>query len=315
MTAAVCTEDEFITLVSTKGVSQTAKFLGVGERKVHERRRKIEAKRGIIIRSPSNRSPTIALEEHPARRHETIKNGVVLIASDAHYWPGIVSTAHRAFVKFCKDIKPEIIIKNGDELDFPGISRHPSIGWEERPKVVDEIEAAKERLSEVEDASKNSRLYWTLGNHDSRFETRLATVASEYAKVHGVHLKDHFPRWRPCWSVWINNDTVVKHRFKGGTHATHSNTMWSGKTMVTGHLHSLKVTPLSDYNGTRWGVDSGTLADPYGPQFVNYTEDNSLNWRSGFVVLTFKDGELLWPEVVHVRKEGQVEFRGTVIEV
>lgn len=107
----------------------------------------------------------------------------------------------------------------------------------------------------------------------------------------------------------------MKHRYKGGLHATHNNTMWAGKTMVTGHLHSLKVTPLTDYNGTRWGVDSGTLAEPYGPQFRDYTETNPLNWRPGFVVLTFQSGQLLDPELVRVRSEGEVVFRGKVIEV
>ena len=150
---------------------------------------------------------------------------------------------------------------------------------------------------------------------NSRFETRLATVAPEYAKIHGIHLKDHFPDWEPCWSVFINDDVVVKHRFKAGIHAPHNSTMWAGRTIITGHLHSLKVMPITDYNGTRWGVDCGTLADIYGPQFGGYMEDNPRSWRSGFIVLTFRDGHLMWPEVVHVIGEGRVEFRGEIVEV
>jgi len=57
------------------------------------------------------------------------------------------------------------------------------------------------------------------------------------------------------------------------------------------------------------------IGKPWGSQAVNYTEDNPLDWRSGFVVLTFHKGRLLWPEVVHVIEEGKVEFRGKVIEV
>jgi hypothetical protein len=108
---------------------------------------------------------------------------------------------------------------------------------------------------------------------------------------------------------------VVKHRWKGGIHATHGNTSMSGKTMVTGHLHSLKVTPYSDYNGTRYGVDTGTLAEPDGPQFINYLEDGPTNWRSGFAILTFHEGKLLWPELVHKWDEGKIEFRGKVYDV
>jgi hypothetical protein len=77
----------------------------------------------------------------------------------------------------------------------------------------------------------------------------------------------------------------------------------------------MKVQPFSDYNGTRFGVDCGTLADPGGPQFVDYMEDSPANWRSGFVVLTFHKGRLLWPEPVHVIEDGAVEFRGRVIDV
>lgn len=108
---------------------------------------------------------------------------------------------------------------------------------------------------------------------------------------------------------------MVKHRFKNGVHATHNNTVNSGVSIVTGHLHSLKVTPFSDYHGTRFGVDTGTLADPSGPQFVNYTEANPTNWRSGFAVLTIHNGKLLWPELVHVIEPGKVEFRGVVLDV
>jgi hypothetical protein len=84
---------------------------------------------------------------------------------------------------------------------------------------------------------------------------------------------------------------------------------------VTGHLHSLKVTPFDDYRGTRYGVDTGTLADPAGPQFNNYLEEGPTDWRSGFAVLTFYKGTLLWPEVVKVFAPGLIEFRGKVMDV
>jgi hypothetical protein len=77
------------------------------------------------------------------------------------------------------------------------------------------------------------------------------------------------------------------------------------------------VTPWTDYNGTRFGVDCGTMADPFGPQFRDYMEDNPRNWRSGFAIITFHKGKMLWPEVVHVINEddGLVEFRGKVYKV
>jgi hypothetical protein len=260
-------------------------------------------------------TPEIDAAEHPARLQADIENGVVLVASDAHYWPGRATTMHRAFVRACKEMQPRIVIMNGDVFDGASVSRHPPIGWETMPSVKQELEACQERLGEIEQAAGKARKIWPLGNHDARFETRLAMQASEYKGVDGVHLKDHMPLWEACWSVFLNDSCVVKHRFKGGMHATHNNALWSGKSMVTGHLHSAKVTPLTDYNGTRWGVDSGTLCEAPWVQAIDYLEDNPVNWRSAFVVLTFHKGRLLQPELCLQHAPGQAEWRGRVWDV
>lgn len=310
MAQAACPDHDFIRLFNELGAHKTARRLKVAVANVFRRRKNLELKYGKKILAPDNRSGRDPSHDHPARHQISIPNGIVIVASDAHYWPGEPSTAHRALVKFCKTLKPKAVVMNGDVLDFAAISRHPPIGWETQPTVIEEIEVAKERLHEVElAAGRGVQKIWTLGNHDARFETRLATVAPEYAMVNGVHLRDNFPQWTPCWATWIN-DVVIKHRFKGGVHAPHNNTVAAGKSMVTGHLHSLKVTPYSDYNGTRYGVDGGCIADPDHPAFTDYTEDNPKNWRSGFVVLTFRDGTLMWPEVVSVFDKKRVEFRG-----
>jgi hypothetical protein len=218
-----------------------------------------------------------------------------------------------------KEIKPNAVIANGDIFDGAGISRHPRIGWAKSPSVMEELKACTISMGYIEEAAKEARhnvkLVWPLGNHDARFETFLAANAPQYEHVKGFTLRDHFPDWEPCWAVWINEGTVIKHRFKGGIHATHNNAIWSGKNIVTGHLHSLKVTPFSDYNGVRYGIDTGTLAEPYGPQFEDYTEHGPLNWRSGFAVLTFVDGKLLLPELVTTHSPDSIEFRGRVIKV
>lgn len=313
MVAPAIPEGEFIALFETVGPIEISKRTGVALRSVFYRRRSIEARLGRILISPNDPHKQI-MTDHAGRLNLAVENGIVLIGSDCHYWNLEPPTAHRAFVKFCKDLKPEIVILNGDVLDGATISRHPPINWEERPSLIQEIEACQERLGEIEKAAGKATRIWTLGNHDGRFETKLATVAPEYARVHGMHLKDHFPSWQACWSVWINDETVIKHRFRGGIHATHNNALWAGKTIITGHLHSLKVTPLTDYGGTRWGVDTGCIADPWGPQF-EYLEDSPRNWRSGFVVLTFVDSRLMWPEICHVIASEHVEFRGKVYDV
>lgn len=319
MPAQKVTDDELISLwAQYKSGAKVAAVLGMSQRNIMTRRRKIEARNGITLKTEH---PCAAQFERPSisydkRVHLGLQNGTVLVFSDAHFWPGIETAAYRGLLWAIKTLKPKAIIANGDLFDGAGISRHPRINWQSTPSVIDELKACQEALKQIEKvAPRHCKLIWTMGNHDARFETKLSNSVPEFHGTKGFALRDHFTKWQFCWSVWPTDHIVVKHRYKGGIHATHNNTINSGKTIVTGHLHSLKVTPFSDYGGVRWGVDTGTLADTDGPQFDDYLEQNPTNWRSGFAVLTLHEGRLLWPELVHRISDHQVEFRGQVIEV
>ena len=314
MVAAACPDEEFMVLFDKIGATKLSARIGTTERNVYARRRRLEIKYAAPLPAPTK---DYSAMENTARLHIDVPDGVVLVGGDGHYWPGKASIAHRAFVKFAREMKPKAIMYNGDAFDGAAISRHPTIGWENQPSVLEEIEVAQLRLGEIEQAApRNCKLVWPAGNHDLRYETILATKVPEFRKVRGFHLKDSFPAWKTAWSCWINNKVVIKHRINGGAHATYNNVKKAGMSVVTNHLHALKVTPVSDYRDRPlFGVDCGTLADPNGPQFVHYSEDNPKDHRSGFAVLTFRKGELLWPELVHVFDASHVEFRGEVIRV
>jgi hypothetical protein len=312
-------DEEYITLLNLyKSPTLMAKELDIDLRSIFKRRNILEQK--YNMRFDFIRDQRIATAQKPTRLDLGIRNGSVIVFSDAHFWPGIRTTAYNGLIWAIKNSNNlKCVINNGDAFDGASISRYPRIGWDKTPSLIEELKACELALAEIEDEAKainpNVKLMWPLGNHDARFETRLAAHAPQYEHIKGFSLADHFQEWQPCWSVWLNDKIIVKHRWKGGVHATHNNTVNSGVSMVTGHLHSLKVTPFDDYNGTRFGVDTGTLAEPTGPQFENYLEHSPTNWRSGFVVLTFVDGVLLWPEVARVLDTDKIDFRGQVIEV
>lgn len=319
MTLPVCSEEVFINLWREHGsASEIARILGISERKVHERRRRTEEKLHIKLMGFSHKSPDfqVTLPANGVRVEVEIEDGVIIVGSDAHYWPGIISTAHRAFVTAIKELNPKMVIMNGDAFDGANISRHPRTGWEARPSVKQELEACRDRIGEIEAVAKNAKLHWTWGNHDIRWNSKLSAQVSEFEGIHGMNLADHFPRWKFSTSVMINNHTQIKHRNYNGIHAAYNATLKSGMSTVNGHLHSLKVTPWTDLTGTRYGVDTGSLADVWGAQF-EYTEDGTRNHRSGFAVLTFHNGKLLPPELVEVidEDEGLICFRGQVVKV
>lgn len=321
-------EQEFMALWNELGSPQAvSNASGVSLRQVYARRNFIESK-GIELKTTNLGRRTIEFDKetlkiklenrlaetrHSVRRGIAMEKGRVLVFSDAHFYPDDETTAFRALLECIKEFRPEVIVCNGDAFDGASISRHPRIGWDSKPSVKQELEACLYHMNEIEKASTfKSNLIWTLGNHDARFETYLAANAPQYEGVQGYSLKDFFPTWQPCWSYWINDNTVIKHLWKGGFGAGRANTLNAGVNMITGHTHNMAVQPLTDYNGNRYGVQTGMLANPNGEQFVDYTQDGCKDWRSGFAMLTYEKGKLLMPELIQVfdEQEGIVEFRG-----
>src|SRR5947207_6740379 len=118
-------EKDFIALFESLGPRRLAARLGYKSlRAVFSRRADIEERRGVKIMAPKDTKALAREGENPARLHLKIDDGMVLIGSDSHYLPGEVSTAHRAFIHFCKQYKQKLkaVITNGDELDGATIS-------------------------------------------------------------------------------------------------------------------------------------------------------------------------------------------------
>ena len=313
MTVAKVAEEDFIRLWSEIGPHAISRDYGVSLAALHTRRRRIESVRGIVIQSPRDQ---VTVAANKAIVTLDVTDGQVLIGSDAHIWPGDRSTVQRAFVAFAKKLKPKAIIANGDFFDGSMISRWPSIGWESKPNVRQEIEAVKDYLADLALASPNSFKLWPLGNHDQRFETKIANAIPEYAGLKGVHLKDHFPEWTPCWRVDINDDIVVRHREYGGEHADWNNVVKGGKTIITGHDHRIGGVPFKNYAGVKWGIRCGFMGDsPLDPQLINYLEGREPNWHPGFIVLTFRGGRMMQPEFVLRVDDETVEYRGDFVHV
>ena len=324
------TDEDFIaTWQRIQNASKVAEVLGLSHRQTNSRKRSLEARYGISLPSidkvfyPGNSKHAVAakaneLAQERASRYEdemhgTLLDGVLMVGSDAHYWPGIVSAAHESFCKLAKRLSPKMIVLNGDIMDGARISRHPRVLWQKLPTVKDEVHAMQDRCAEIERAAPRAMLVRTIGNHDARFENYLCGHAPEFDEMTGTSLLHYLPRWRAGWALHLNADTegwtVIRHRHvTGGIHSAYNSTLKAGVNYVHGHLHKLQCTPLGDYRGRRYGVDCGTLAEPKGPQFA-YTEGGPLNWGSGFYVLTFKGGRLLPPEPCTIDR-GKAWFRG-----
>ena len=311
------TDAEFIAAweAGRRSPSVVAQILGLKTRGVLRRRASL-AKKGIILNTVDIQDRGINfgwMDLGRAYRRQNdfnIDTGSIIVFSDAHWWPNQpMSAAHSALLTLITAIKPQALIANGDVFDGARVSRHAPLGWVDLPTVKQELDICEEFLHEIQMTSKvkGCSFFWNIGNHDQRFDRMLVQNAAEYEGVVS-RLEDRFSTWNFAWSVNVNDHTMIKHRYHNGIHAGYNNAVKSGRSIVTGHLHRLLVTPWADYNGRRWGVDTGTLSDPLAPQF-EYGENNPTPHCSGFAVLSFKDGLLLPPELCEVIN-GNAYFRG-----
>lgn len=303
--------DEFVALLFECGGSayQVAKRLNIPHTIVAQRRKWLEEKLNIEL--PRGRVETWKAQPHRQAVEIELLNGTIIVGSDAHVWPEIYGTAMAAFVDFHRRLKPDHCILNGDGFDGAKISRHSRIGWDKRPGVDEELEALSDFLDQVHKASPNTKKKRTKGNHDDRFDTYFSSHAPDSENVRGTKLSDHLPGWQECMSVEINGNCVIKHRHRGGIHVTWTNVRDYGCHIITGHTHRQVCRPWTNKMGTWYGVDAGMLAPVDGPQF-DYVEKSPTDWRSGFVVLTFRDGQLMPPDLATVTNEdaGELYFRG-----
>jgi UDP-2,3-diacylglucosamine pyrophosphatase LpxH len=230
-----------------------------------------------------------------------------IIGSDIHIWDGEPTIIYKAFIKIAKSLKVDGIILNGDVIDGARISRHPSIRGSKAPKIEKEIETAKKWIKML---PKAKHQLWTIGNHDIRIDNYIAANAGEL-DGYILSLGEHFPAWELAWAFEINN-TEVRHRFRAGIHAGWNNTLHSGASMVTGHTHQLQVTAMRDRKGSRWGVETGMMADPFGPQF-EYSEGSPSRSQQGFAVLTFDDDGVMLPPELCEMIGGRPVFRGQYV--
>jgi hypothetical protein len=315
MATKLCSDEEFISLWGRlKSARAVAKILGAAERSVHAKRRQVESSHGIALTASASNAVLTSMQRAPETRWTTtFKDGWVVVFSDCHFWPGDRSTAFRALLPVIKELKPKIVIANGDVIDGAQTSRHARSGWDRTPKLAEEIVASKQRLYEVQKAAGSKAvLRWTIGNHDNRLDGWIANKTPELEGLPGACLQEHFSDWPMSFSIHINpgtdDHTVIKHRWKGGPYAIRSNTLNAGVHFVTGHLHQLRVWPHGDMRGRRYGVDTGTLAEIDADQF-RYSEDSPKDWCSGFAALRYRDGMLLHPQICEVVR-GHAYFMG-----
>ena len=110
MPQPLVSDKEFIELWNAhKSAVKVAKVLGCTARAVSQRRRAIEQRydQPLKAKDPRAHHWISTGHEHAARYSLGIENGVVIVFSDAHFWPGIRSTAFKGLLWAIKELSPK----------------------------------------------------------------------------------------------------------------------------------------------------------------------------------------------------------------
>lgn len=142
--------------------------------------------------------------------HTKLKEGKILIGSDFHI-PFQDNKAVNAFINYAADTQPEVIVINGDLLDFYRLSKFVK-GEGRNP--MQEIAEGKIILESIRTACPNSDIYYPIGNHESRLETYIFNKAPDLEPLIDSFYKlldcEKY-KIQGCHKVIFNRNFVCKH--------------------------------------------------------------------------------------------------------
>lgn len=225
-----------------------------------------------------------------------LKNGIVIIGSDAHI-PFQDNKAVEAFCNYCKEIQPSAIILNGDILDFYKLSRF--IKGEGR-NPYEEISACRDLLKRIKTDCPNSKIYYVIGNHETRLETYVLNNAPHLASL----VEDVFTIIKTneigvigCSEVLINDIFVCTHGKMLGSKAGLSAIKEIEKHYMSGasgHTHRLAKFITRKAGRKFVWLETGCLCD-LNPEYVQDPD-----WMQGFAAVEFNNGKVKRAEVIEI---------------
>lgn len=147
-------------------------------------------------------------------KEETLKleNGTILVASDIHF-PYEDKAAVTAFIREAGTRKPDVVVLNGDLLDFYKLSKFSKDPSGKNPE--EEIEMCKTFLKCLRrETGKECKIYYTIGNHEARLRKYILDnapmVAGLMENVFSL-LKLEEPDVVGCASLLVNDTFMFKH--------------------------------------------------------------------------------------------------------
>lgn len=225
-----------------------------------------------------------------------LKDGKIFVASDLHF-PYQDDKAIECFLREVEREKPDMVVLNGDLLDFYRLSRFTKDPSGKDP--AEEIEMCREFLHRLRNITEVP-IYYTIGNHETRLEKYILDQAPMIAclmdNVFQVIKTDDI-NIVGCSRLTINDNFVFEH----GTRLGSKTGLSAIKELeahylsgATGHTHRLaRYSTRKSGKRFTW-LETGCLCD-LSPEYMVDPD-----WEQGFGIVEFKNGRLKNASIVSI---------------
>lgn len=223
-------------------------------------------------------------------------------------------------VAIVNDIRPDLIVCVGDNLDLPEMGKYLTTPAYQQTTQAS-IDRATTLCAELRNASPAAKIVWLAGNHEERMPKYLLTNATAAYGLRKGNTPDSWPvltvpyltrmdefkvDYRPGYPAsdyWVNEKLRIIHgdrvRSNGSTAHVYLNN--EKTSVIYGHIHRIEMAfkTREDFDGPRtiMAASPGCLAridgaipstkggvDLDGRPLIRYE-----NWQQGLAVVTYED--------------------------
>jgi len=207
------------------------------------------------------------------------------------------------YLNFCfdtiKQTQPDIVVVNGDLLDFPSLSKYVISPEIDRIKLTDQLNLGWQFFSDLRKIVPEARIIFIEGNHEFRFRSyvlRLAPHLYEYVDLRrdlGLdELNVEFIETKKLASKWTDTFIKIDDIVIGHFDTVSNSVVPAGMTIrnimqkkiksnnvVQSHCHRGAIIWDTDEFGLkRFGIECPCLCKP---PFYSGT----FNWQNGFLII------------------------------
>lgn len=210
----------------------------------------------------------------------------ILIMSDIHLPYHNIEAVTKAMI-YGKDRKPDLLLLNGDIMDFYGISR-----FEKDPRkrsFSSELEMGRKLLEVLRREFDGVPIVYKIGNHEARYESFLRLKAPELLGISEFQL-DNLLRFGEYGVQLVTDDRIIKagklsilhgHEFGRSifspVNPARGAYMRSKENVIVGHHHQTSSHMEKSLNGDVVGAwSTGCLCEMH-PAFARINK-----WNHGF---------------------------------